>query len=193
MKILLHFLALAIICSFISSCCGETCSSGYEGTIKIDGKKGTKFSVKYIGPDKRKYKQEFGFNNTENFAPYFNEFHAFTICKTKHFQKNNYNFLEIKNLGNDIIYICVFFMGAEIDEHSKYAEYSTLLEIYNKQDENPNYDYSQDNFFKNTKLEYINRYDFYQKLKKEKYPYFIELQPNKTCIVKWNNLGIQVL
>ena len=68
-----------------------------------------------------------------------------------------------------------------------------LLEIYGKQDQDSNYDYTKDKQFEGVKLDYVDRYEFYEQLIKDKYPYIIKLAPQQTCIMKWGGLGFKVL
>lgn len=195
MKKYIHILILGIISLSNSSCddiFGETCTSGYVGHMKIDGKKNDKVFVKYIGPDKRKYKTEFRFD-TELNVPYFGSFIANSICSSKDFRKKNYDFLEIQNLSSENIYICAVLSGAEVDKSPNYVRYVSLLAIYGKQDKDPTYDYTKDKEFEGVKLDYVDRYEFYEQLLKENYPYIIKLEPKKICIMKWNNLGFKVL
>lgn len=192
-RILLVLTGVLIGAVLFCSCFDETCTSGYLGVIKIDGKKADKISIKYIGPQKRNYELEFMFNFIENELPYYKYFLANSICSSKDFRNNRHNFLEIKNLSSESVYICAVLDGAEIDRHPNYVLYASLLDIYGKQDKDPNYDYTKDTQYENIKKNYLDRYEFYEQLLKENYPYIIKLEPQKTCIMKWDNLGFKVL
>lgn len=182
-----------IVATLICSCFGETCTDNYLGALKVDGKGGGKVLVKYIGPKKRNYEVEFRFNSVGNELPYYNYFMPNTICRSKDFKKNNYNFLEIKNLSSESVYVCAVLSGAEIDRHPNYVRYTSLLDIYSKQDQDPNYDYTKDKSFESVQLDYMDRYDFYERLLKENYPYIIKLAPQQGCVMKWGGLGIKAL
>ena len=168
----------------------ETCTSAYLGPLKIDGKKGGSISVKYIGPNERKYREEFNFYPEINTMPYSKFFVAHTICKTKDFRHRGYEFLEIENLSPEDMYIFAFTNGAEVDENPK-GYYLQLFYIYKKQDKDPTYDYTRDPLVK--EVRYVDRYELYEQLIRENYPYIIKLAPQKKCIMKWNNLGFKVL
>ena len=186
-RILLIF--VTIISSILANSCFfsyENCTSSYFGELRIDGKKGGSISVKYIGPNERKYREEFKFYPEINTMPYSKFFIAHTICKTKDFRHRGYEFLEIENLSSEDMYIFAFTNGAEVDENPK-GYYLQLFYIYKKQDKDPTYDYTRD------PLVYVDRYELYEQLIRENYPYIIKLAPQKKCIMKWNNLGFKVL
>ena len=188
MKKIVLFIIFILVVLLSSSCLlTETCTGTYCGDIKIDGKERGRMLIDYIGPDKRKYKQEIGYNSQEVIIPYYYSFLANTVCKTKDFKKNDYNFLRITNLDAEDIFICSNLLGQEIDNKLLPNEYGKLLLIYHEQDLNPNYDYKTDGRFKD--IEYIDRYELYKKLEAEKYPYFIKLPPQKSCIMKWGGYG----
>ena len=168
----------------------ETCTSSYFGELRIDGKKGGSISVKYIGPNERKYREEFKFYPEINTMPYSKFFVAHTICKTKDFRHRGYEFLEIENLSSEDMYIFAATNGAEVDENPK-GYYLQLFYIYKKQDKDPTYDYTRDPSVK--EVRYVDRYELYEQLVRENYPYIIKLAPQKRCIMKWNNLGFKVL
>lgn len=191
MKRIICILLTSIIFFVTNACDRETCTDNYIGTLKIDGKKGDNVFIKYVGPKQRKYEIEFMFSPLENKLPYHNYFLPHTICSTKDFKNHNHNFLHIKNTSEEDIIICGVFSGAEIDEHPEETYYRNLLDIYNKQDKDPNYDYTKDKHF--TGIKYMERSQFYKKLLQENYPYIIKLAPQKECIMKWGNLGFQVL
>ena len=191
MKRIFFILCLAIASILSYSCNGETCTSGYMGALKIDEKKADKVFIKYIGPKKRNYEQEFNFSSN-NTLPYGRFFYSSTICSTEDFKNNNYDFLEIKNLDTEnSIYVCAVTEGAEIDNAEYYYRYVDLLKIYDNQDKDPNYDYKKDKYFE--RVNYVDRYEFYEQLIKDKYPYIIKLAPQQTCIMKWGGLGFKVL
>ncbi|MDO4782597.1 MAG: hypothetical protein Q4A09_05180 [Capnocytophaga felis] len=116
-----------------------------------------------------------------------------TICKTNDFKNHNYDFLEFKNLGTEDIYICAVLDGREVERIPHYVYYVKLLEIYDKQDQDPNYDYTKDKYFESVRNDYMDRYDFYERLLKENYPYIIKLAPQQGCVMKWGGLGIKAL
>lgn len=192
MKKVSYILFVSVICLLSYSCGKENCTDNYLGVLKIDGKKGDKVLVKYVGPKKRNYESEFGFNSVENELPYYNYFMPNTICSSKDFKKNNYDFLEIRNLGTEDVYVFTVLEGPEIDRFSNHLRYISLARIYGKQDEDPNYDYTKDKSFEGIRLDYVNRYDFYEQLLKDKYPYIIKLAPQQTCIIRWGG-GISML
>ena len=190
-QILLIF--VTIISSILVNSCFfsyETCTSSYFGELRIDGKKGGSISVKYIGPNERKYREEFKFYPEINTMPYSKFFVAHTICKTKDFRHRGYEFLEIENLSSEDMYIFAATNGAEVDENPK-GYYLQLFYIYKKQDKDPTYDYTRDPSVK--EVRYVDRYELYEQLVRENYPYIIKLAPQKRCIMKWNNLGFKVL
>ena len=190
-RILLIF--VTIISSILANSCFfsyENCTSSYFGELRIDGKKGGSISVKYIGPNERKYREEFNFYPEINTMPYSKFFVAHTICKTKDFRHRGYEFLEIENLSSEDMYIFAFTNGAEVDENPK-GYYLQLFYIYKKQDKDPTYDYTRDPSVK--EVRYVDRYELYEQLIRENYPYIIKLAPQKKCIMKWNNLGFKVL
>ena len=190
-QILLIF--VTIISSILVNSCFfsyETCTSSYFGELRIDGKKGGSISVKYIGPNERKYREEFKFYPEINTMPYSKFFVAHTICKTKDFRHRGYEFLEIENLSSEDMYIFAATNGAEVDENPK-GYYLQLFYIYKKQDKDPTYDYTRDPSVK--EVRYVDRYELYEQLVRENYPYIIKLAPQKRCIMKWNNLGFEVL
>ena len=190
-RILLIF--VTIISSILANSCFfsyENCTSSYFGELRIDGKKGGSISVKYIGPNERKYREEFNFYPEINTMPYSKFFVAHTICKTKDFRHRGYEFLEIENLSSEDMYIFAFTNGAEVDENPK-GYYLQLFYIYKKQDKDPTYDYTRDPLVK--EVRYVDRYELYEQLVRENYPYIIKLAPQKRCIMKWNNLGMKVL
>ena len=190
-RILLIF--VTIISSILANSCFfsyETCTSSYFGELRIDGKKGGSISVKYIGPNERKYREEFKFYPEINTMPYSKFFVAHTICKTKDFRHRGYEFLEIENLSSEDMYIFAATNGAEVDENPK-GYYLQLFYIYKKQDKDPTYDYTRDPSVK--EVRYVDRYELYEQLVRENYPYIIKLAPQKRCIMKWNNLGFKVL
>ena len=190
-RILLIF--VTIISSILANSCFfsyENCTSSYFGELRIDGKKGGSISVKYIGPNERKYREEFKFYPEINTMPYSKFFIAHTICKTKDFRHRGYEFLEIENLSSEDMYIFAFTNGAEVDENPK-EYYVQLFYIYKKQDKDPTYDYTRDPSVK--EVRYVDRYELYEQLVRENYPYIIKLAPQKRCIMKWNNLGMKVL
>ena len=190
-QILLIF--VTIISSILVNSCFfsyETCTSSYFGELRIDGKKGGSISVKYIGPNERKYREEFKFYPEINTMPYSKFFVAHTICKTKDFRHRGYEFLEIENLSSEDMYIFAATNGAEVDENPK-GYYLQLFYIYKKQDKDPTYDYTRDPSVK--EVRYVDRYELYEQLIRENYPYIIKLAPQKKCIMKWNNLGFKVL
>ena len=193
MKRIFIILCLAIASILSYSCNGETCTSGYMGALKIDEKKADKISIKYIGPKKRSYETEFGFYPPEQNLPYFQRKEAMTNCNSKDFKAQGYNFLEIQNLGTENVIICGVLEGTEVDKLSNSLRNKCLLEIYGKQDQDPNYDYTKDKQFEGIKLDYVDRYEFYEQLIKDKYPYIIKLAPQQTCIMKWGGLGFKVL
>ena len=88
------------------------------------------------------------------------------------------------------MYIFAFTNGAEVDENPK-GYYLQLFYIYKKQDKDPTYDYTRDPLVK--EVRYVDRYELYEQLIRENYPYIIKLAPQKKCIMKWNNLGFKVL
>lgn len=187
-----YFLIGCIIILF-HSCTGKTCTSAYLGTVRIEGQQNSKVFIKYIGPEKSDYGSfvNFGFTQTEYTFPFNHSFMLETFCDAKDFKNHNHNFLYIKNTSEEDIIICAVLSGAEIDEHPEETYYRNLLDIYNKQDKDPNYDYTKDKHF--TGIEYMERNQFYKKLLQENYPYIIKLAPQKECIMKWGNLGFQVL
>jgi len=190
-RILLIF--VTIISSILANSCFfsyENCTSSYFGELRIDGKKGGSISVKYIGPNERKYREEFKFYPEINTMPYSKFFIAHTICKTKDFRHRGYEFLEIENLSSEDMYIFAATNGAEVDENPK-GYYLQLFYIYKKQDKDPTYDYTRDPSVK--EVRYVDRYELYEQLVRENYPYIIKLAPQKRCIMKWNNLGFKVL
>ena len=190
-RILLIF--VTIISSILANSCFfsyENCTSSYFGELRIDGKKGGSISVKYIGPNERKYREEFKFYPEINTMPYSKFFIAHTICKTKDFRHRGYEFLEIENLSSEDMYIFASTNGAEVDENPK-GYYLQLFYIYKKQDKDPTYDYTRDPSVK--EVRYVDRYELYEQLIRENYPYIIKLAPQKKCIMKWNNLGFKVL
>ena len=190
-RILLIF--VTIISSILANSCFfsyENCTSSYFGELRIDGKKGGSISVKYIGPNERKYREEFKFYPEINTMPYSKFFVAHTICKTKDFRHRDYEFLEIENLSPEDMYIFAFTNGAEVDENPK-EYYVQLFYIYKKQDKDPTYDYTRDPLVK--EVRYVDRYELYEQLIRENYPYIIKLAPQKKCRMKWNNLGFKVL
>ena len=190
-RILLIF--VTIISSILANSCFfsyENCTSSYFGELRIDGKKGGSISVKYIGPNERKYREEFKFYPEINTMPYSKFFVAHTICKTKDFRHRGYEFLEIENLSPEDMYIFAVTNGAEVDENFK-GYYLQLFYIYKKQDKDPTYDYTRDPLVK--EVRYVDRYELYEQLVRENYPYIIKLAPQKKCIMKWNNLGFKVL
>ena len=190
-RILLIF--VTIISSILANSCFfsyENCTSSYFGELRIDGKKGGSISVKYIGPNERKYREEFKFYPEINTMPYSKFFIAHTICKTKDFRHRGYEFLEIENLSPEDMYIFAFTNGAEVDENPK-EYYVQLFYIYKKQDKDPTYDYTRDPLVK--EVRYVDRYELYEQLIRENYPYIIKLDPQKKCRMKWNNLGMKVL
>ena len=190
-RILLIF--VTIISSILANSCFfsyENCTSSYFGELRIDGKKGGSISVKYIGPNERKYREEFKFYPEINTMPYSKFFIAHTICKTKDFRHRGYEFLEIENLSSEDMYIFAATNGAEVDENPK-GYYLQLFYIYKKQDKDPTYDYTRDPSVK--EVRYVDRYELYEQLIRENYPYIIKLAPQKKCIMKWNNLGFKVL
>ena len=190
-RILLIF--VTIISSILANSCFfsyENCTSSYFGELRIDGKKGGSISVKYIGPNERKYREEFKFYPEINTMPYSKFFIAHTICKTKDFRHRGYEFLEIENLSPEDMYIFASTNGAEVDENFK-GYYLQLFYIYKKQDKDPTYDYTRDPLVK--EVRYVDRYELYEQLIRENYPYIIKLAPQKKCIMKWNNLGFKVL
>ena len=171
-RILLIF--VTIISSILVNSCFfsyETCTSAYLGPLKIDGKKGGSISVKYIGPNERKYREEFNFYPEINTMPYSKFFIAHTICKTKDFRHRGYEFLEIENLSPEDMYIFAFTNGAEVDENPK-EYYVQLFYIYKKQDKDPTYDYTRDPLVK--EVRYVDRYELYEQLIRENYPYIIK-------------------
>ena len=191
-RILLIF--VTIISSILVNSCFfsyETCTSAYFGELRIDGKKGGSISVKYIGPNERKYREEFKFYPEINTMPYSKFFVAHTICKTKDFRHRGYEFLEIENLSSEDMYIFAVLTGAEVDENPNFVYYQQLFHIYEKQDKDPTYDYTRDPSVK--EVRYVDRYELYEQLVRENYPYIIKLAPQKRCIMKWNNLGMKVL
>ena len=190
-QILLIF--VTIISSILVNSCFfsyETCTSAYFGELRIDGKKGGSISVKYIGPNERKYREEFKFYPEINTMPYSKFFIAHTICKTKDFRNSRYAFLEIENITPEDMYLFAFTNGAEVDENPK-EYYVQLFYIYKKQDKDPTYDYTREPVVK--EVRYVDRYELYEQLIRENYPYIIKLAPQKKCIMKWNNLGFKVL
>ena len=190
-RILLIF--VTIISSILANSCFfsyENCTSSYFGELRIDGKKGGSISVKYIGPNERKYREEFKFYPERHTMPYSKFFVAHTICKTKDFRHRGYEFLEIENLSPEDMYIFAATNGAEVDENFK-GYYLQLFYIYKKQDKDPTYDYTRDPLVK--EVRYVDRYELYEQLIRENYPYIIKLAPQKKCIMKWNNLGFKVL
>ena len=185
MKRIFFILCLAIASILSYSCFGETCTAEYGVVLKIDGKKDDKVSIKYIGPDKRNYKKGFRFSGSEENIPHNHISGAGTVCNTEDFRKhNNYDFLEMKNLSAESIYVCAVLNGPEIDRIPDYYRYASLLKIYGKQDQDPNYDYTKDKQFEGVKLDYVDRHEFYEQLIKDKYPYIIKLEPQQTCIMK---------
>ncbi|WP_462352766.1 hypothetical protein [Capnocytophaga leadbetteri] len=172
-RILLIF--VTIISSILANSCFfsyENCTSSYFGELRIDGKKGGSISVKYIGPNERKYREEFKFYPEINTMPYSKFFVAHTICKTKDFRHRGYEFLEIENLSPEDMYIFAATNGAEVDENFK-GYYLQLFYIYKKQDKDPTYDYTRDPLVK--EVRYVDRYELYEQLIRENYPYIIKL------------------
>lgn len=193
MKRILLTLIGIIISLLMYSCMDKTCTSGYMVHLKIDGKKDDKVFIRYIGPKKENYEKEFRFYPLEHNLPYFQRRETMTNCYSKDFRNHNYDFLEIQNLGTEDIIICGVIEGVEVDKLPNSLRNVCLLTIYGKQDKDPTYDYTKDKEFEGIKLDYVDRYEFYEQLLKENYPYIIKLEPKKICIMKWNNLGFKVL
>ena len=193
MKQKISFLAVILVSVLTFSCMDKTCTSGYLVHLKVDGKKGEKVLIEYIGPKKENYEKQFGFYPSEHSLPYFQRRDAMTNCYSKDFKKQNYDFLKIQNLGSEEIIICGVPEGAEVDDLPNYLRNKCLLEIYGNQDKDPNYDYTKDKQFDGVKLDYVDRNTFYEQLINANYPYIIKLKPQKSCIMKWNNLGFKAL
>ena len=191
MKKRIVFLPIIVICILFSSCEDwslMTCTDGYVACLRIDGNKNQSVIVEYIGPRQRKYESNFNFSPKEVQIPYTKGTWADTKCRGKHFKKNNYNFLHITNKSTDMIYICATISGKETEGNfSFHHNLCDLFAIYHEQDLNPHYDYKKDKNFQG--VEYMDRYELYKKLEAEKYPYFIKLPPQKSCIMKWGGYG----